>query len=334
MPTPGNYNAITDIPAIRVGHYTRKAAASGVSVVLCPAGAVGGVDVRGAAPGTRETDVLAPGNLVEQVQAVLLTGGSVFGLAAAQGVVDYLAAQSCGFPLEEGQVAPIVPAAALYDLGRGEQFVPPIDAAWGHKACRAARGGPVEMGSVGAGTGALAGGIKGGVGSASLRLANGLTVGVLVAVNALGSVIDPDTGRPWEIGLEKAGEFGDLGRRAVRLPPPLPAAPARNTTLGVVATDGKLTKSQARKIAQMAHDGMARAIRPAHTMFDGDTIFCLGTGERELPAAPGFFQAPQAQTISELGDAAADCLARAIIHAIFKAQSLAGITAFQDLKAG
>ena len=333
MPIHGKNNAITDVPGIRVGHYTDPEAASGVSVVLCPQGAVGGVDVRGSAPGTRETDLLEPANLVEQVQAVVLTGGSVFGLATAQGVIQFLAEQGCGFPLEQDHVAPIVPAAALFDMGRGRQFVPPVKPSWGYDACTAAHTGPLDMGCLGAGTGAQAGGIKGGLGTASRKLENGLTVGALVAVNALGSVINPANGRPWEIGLEKDGEFGSLGRRAVRLPPPPDAAPGQNTTIGVVACDGQLTKAQAQKIAGMAHDGMARAIRPAHTMFDGDTIFCLATGQQQLPAVPGFFAASQAQAVNELGDAAADCMARAIIHAILNAASMAGMTAFRDLEA-
>ena len=331
MPTDGHHNAITDVAGICVGHFTAPKALSGVTAILCPAGAVGGVDVRGSAPGTRETDLLDPANLVEQVQAVVLTGGSVFGLAAADGVVRWLAEKGHGFPLEQGYTAPIVPGAALFDLGRGNQFVPDVGAAWGRQACEAAANGPVDMGCVGAGTGALAGGIKGGLGTASLPLGDGLTVGAIVAVNSLGSVINPATGRPWEIGLEMEGEFGRQGQRTVELPEPPRAEPGRNTTIGVVATDAILTKSQAQKIAQMAHDGMARAIRPAHTMFDGDTIFCLATGQRELPATPGFFTAPHAQAINDLGDAAAACMARAIIHAILHAESIAGLTAYRDL---
>jgi L-aminopeptidase/D-esterase-like protein len=331
MSTPGPNNSITDIASIRVGHYTDTENVSGVTVIFCPEGAVGGVDVRGSAPGTRETDLLDPTNLVAQVQAVVLTGGSVYGLATAQGVVTYLAEQGHGFPLEGGQVAPIVPGAALFDLGRGPQFVPPITPDWGYQAAKCAGSGPLDSGCVGAGTGANAGGIKGGMGSASLELDRGLTVGALVAVNSLGSVINPATGRPWEIGMELEDEFGDLGKRTVDLPAPPEAAPGQNTTIGVVATDARLTKTQAKKIAQMAHDGMARAIRPAHTMFDGDTIFTLATGRKTLPATPGFFAAPGAEAINELGHAAADCMTRAIIHAVLKAESMAGMIAFRDL---
>jgi L-aminopeptidase/D-esterase-like protein len=270
-------------------------------------------------------------NLVEKVQAVVLAGGSVYGLAAVDGVVRWLASKSLGFPLAEGQVAPIVPAAALFDLGRGADFVPPIGPEWGQAACEAAVDGPIAVGSVGAGTGALAGGIKGGLGTASERLDNSLIVAAIVAVNSLGTVIDARTGRPWEIGLEMNGEFGAIGLRAVRLPETEPAAPPSNTTIGVVATDALLTKSQAQKIAQMAHDGLARAIRPAHTMFDGDTIFCLATGRMPLPKTKGFFAAPHAQAINELGRAAADCFSRAVIRAVLEADSLEEMTAFRDL---
>jgi L-aminopeptidase/D-esterase-like protein len=322
---------LTDVAGILVGNITDMVAASGITVVLCPEGAMAAVDVRGAAPGTRETDLLDPVNLVEKAQAVVLCGGSVYGLSAADGVVRWLSEKGWGFPLGDGQVAPIVPAAVLYDLGRGPQFVPPIDAEWGRLACEAAGSGPAGMGSVGAGTGAMAGSIKGGLGAASLVLDSGITVAALMAVNSGGSVINPATGRPWEIDLELAGEFGDIGRRRVRLPPPSTTGPAHHTTIGVVATDAVLTKPQALKVAQMAHDGLARAIRPAHTMFDGDSIFCMAAGRRPLPEAPGFFIAAQAQAINAIGQAAADCTARAIIHAVLAAVSLSGMTAFCDL---
>ncbi len=328
---PGALNALTDVEGIEVGHHTDRKAVCGVSVILCREGAVAGVDVRGAAPGTRETDLLAPVNLVSQAHAVVLSGGSVYGLAAADGVVRYLQQQGCGFPLEGGQVAPIVPAAVLYDLGRGSDFIPPIEAAWGRTACENAAGGDFATGCVGAGTGAVAGGIKGGLGTASCRLPSGVTVAAVIAVNSLGSVIDPAVGRPWEIGLEMAGEFGTAAQHSVALPAAPGAAPAANTTIGVVATDAVLTKAEAQKVAQMAQDGLARAIRPAHTMFDGDTLFCLATGRRELPETPGFFVAPHAEALNEVGHAAADCVSRAIIHAILKAGSMAGFTAFVDL---
>ena len=332
MAAAGKYNALTDVTGITVGHYTDAVAASGVTVVICAEGAVTGVDVRGSAPGTRETDLLAPTNLVEKAQAVVLSGGSVYGLSAADGVVRWLAKNGIGFPLDKGHVAPIVPAAVLYDLDRGSEFVPPICAEWGQKACRAAGSGPVACGCVGAGTGAWAGSIKGGLGTASAVLDTGITVSALAAVNSGGSVIDPASGRPWEIHLQMGQEFGPQGKRAVKLPPLPQAAAGRNTTIAVVATDAKLSKAQACKVAQMAHDGLGRAIRPAHTMFDGDTIFCMATGKQTLPQIPGFFSAAQAQAISDMGHAAADCLSRAIIGAILTAKSSAGMTAFCDLK--
>jgi L-aminopeptidase/D-esterase-like protein len=273
-----------------------------------------------------------PGNLVEKVQAVVLTGGSVYGLAAADGVVRWLAEKGYGFPLDDTHVAPIVPAAALFDLGRGREFVPPIDAAWGRKACDAAMSGPVASGSVGAGTGALAGGIKGGVGTASAVLDSGLTVAALAAVNPLGSVVNRQTGELWERGFEVDDEFGDQAYRRIK-PPPLPkAAPGHNTTIAVVATDAVLKKQEAQKIAQMAHDGMARVIRPIHTLFDGDTVFCLGTGRKELPETESAFDGRHANVPNGLGPAAADCLARAIIKAVVSAESLAGMVAFKDLE--
>ncbi|MDX2451428.1 P1 family peptidase [Desulfosarcina sp.] len=323
---------MTDVPGIWVGHYTDTAAASGTTVVICADGAVGGVDVRGAAPGTRETDLLAPENLVEKVQAVCLSGGSVYGLAAADGVVRHLESRAIGFQIDDIHVAPIVPAAVLFDLGRGLEFRPPVDSSWGELACRSAGPGPVKTGCVGAGTGAMSGGIKGGVGSASLVLDMGIIVAALVVVNSLGSTVDPATGTFWEARLESGKEFAGRIRPRVVLPATPTGTTGENTTLAVVATDAVLTKPQAKKIAMMAHDGMARAIRPAHTMFDGDIVYCLATAKQPLPEKSSLFTAPVAQTINELGHAAADCLARAIIRGILDAQSSYGLTAYRDLK--
>ena len=331
MQTTGKHNGLTDIPGIWVGSYTDVTAASGTTVIMCPDGAVGGVDVRGAAPGTRETDLLAPENLVEQVNAICLSGGSVYGLAAADGVVRHLESRSLGFPVGGTHVAPIVPAAVLFDLGRGQQFKPPVDADWGTQACRAAGKGAIQTGCVGAGTGALSGGLKGGLGTASQVMATGILVGALAAVNSLGSTLNPSTGNFWEARLAIGKEFAGRLRKPVVLPDPPPPAAGQNTTLAVVATDAVLNKTQAKKIAMMAHDGMARAIRPAHTMFDGDIVFCLSTGRRPLPEAAGFFPAPAAQALNELGHAAADCLARAIMDAILAAHSDYGVTAYRDL---
>jgi L-aminopeptidase/D-esterase-like protein len=185
---------------------------------------------------------------------------------------------------------------------------------------------------VGAGTGAWAGSIKGGLGTASRMLDSGITTAALVAVNSDGEVINPATGRPWEIGLEIESEFGRQGKRAVILPPQSESTPARNTTIGVIATDAILTRAQAHKVAQMAHDGMARAIRPSHTLFEGDTIFCMATGKRKLPEVSGYYGPVHARAVSDIGHEAADCMSRAIIRAILTAKSMAGMTAFCDLE--
>ena len=332
MAKTGKYNGLTDIDGILVGHYTDIQAVSGVTVIVAPKGAVAGVDVRGSAPGTRETDLLSPLNLVEQAQAVVLSGGSVFGLSAADGVTRWLAEEGYGFPLDQEYVAPIVPAAVLYDLGRGTDFIPPINSDWGRWACEGAGFYPVETGTVGAGTGAFSAAIKGGLGTASIVLDSGITVAAIAAVNSDGTVINPETGRPWEIDLEINSEFGEQGKRAIKLPPKPPTGPVRNTTIGLVATDALLTKAQAQKVAQMAQDGIARAIRPAHTMFDGDTVFCLATGKKRLSNEPGIFIVPQALAINELGHSAANCMSRAIIGGVLSSKSLAGMTAFCDLE--
>jgi L-aminopeptidase/D-esterase-like protein len=328
----GRKNSLTDVEGILVGHYTNLEAASGVTVILCPGGATAGVDVRGSAPGTRETDLLQPLNLVEKAQAIVLTGGSVYGLATCDGVVRWLSEKGWGFPLPEGHVAPIVPGASLFDLGRGKDFIPPITSDWGRMACETAKAATFALGSVGAGTGALSGGIKGGLGTASEILDSGLMVAALVAVNSLGSVIDPKNGRPWEVRLEQEGEFGAWGKKSVKLPKtPLPSS-STNTTIGVIVTDAVLNKAQAQKVAQMAQDGLARAIRPAHTMFDGDTIFCLATNEHQLPDMEGYFVAPKAPALNEIGRAAADCLTRAIIRGIIEATNLGLMTALRNLE--
>lgn len=290
------HNAITDVPGVRVGHAQRTDDGwlSGTTVVL-PAseGAVAGVDVRGGGPGTRETDLLDPRNLVERVHAITLTGGSALGLAAVDGVVQGLFADGVGFPMGgPGEVVPIVPAAVIYDLGRGGVFAHHPDAALGAAAYAAATVGEVAMGTVGAGTGARAGGLKGGVGTASARLPDGTTVGALIVVNAVGSTVDPRTGELW---AARHCEPGDLP--ALRLPDSAEldaaqaaaaAQPARMrsalaTTVGVIATDATLTKAQCQKVSGIGHDGLARAIKPVHTMFDGDTLFTLATCARPTP---------------------------------------------------
>jgi L-aminopeptidase/D-esterase-like protein len=320
-------NCLTDIRGIQVGHYTDREAASGVTVILCPRGAVAAVDVRGAAPGTRETDLLRPENLVDRAHALVLSGGSAYGLSSADGVVRWLAERRIGFPAGAGMVVPIVPAAVLFDLGRGEDPVPPINAAWGYGACGNAASGRFETGSVGAGTGARAGSIKGGVGTSGAVLEWDASVAALAVVNSLGSVIDPESGQPWEIAEEVGGEFGQAGKRRVRVPGLPESGLLQNTTLGVVATDVSLSKAQSLRLAQMAHAGLARAVRPAHTNLDGDVVFCLATGEKRLCEE----NREPVLRLNGLGEAAARCLSRAIVHAILDAEGLGGIPAFREL---
>jgi len=323
----GPLNAITDVPGVKVGHYTDALNLTGTTVVLVEQGAVAGVDVRGSAPGTRETDLLHPANLVEQVQAVVLSGGSAYGLEAAGGVMRYLEERGLGYRVGEGEVVPIVPAAALFDLGVGSYAVRP-GAEQGYQAALLAHGGPVEQGNVGAGTGAKTGGLKGGLGSASVVLDDGLRVGAIVAANAHGRAWDPASGELYARWLELAGEFG-LKRppRPILSPPDhsdLLRSPLqlRSTVIGVVATNARLSKAQAQKVAMMAHDGIARAITPAHTMFDGDVIFALGTGEHET-ATPA--------QLSRLGALAADVFARALIHGLLHARSVEGLLCYREL---
>ncbi|HZO73194.1 MAG TPA: P1 family peptidase [Ktedonobacteraceae bacterium] len=313
------HDDITDVAGIRVGHDTNLQAGTGCTVILCDVPAVGGVDVRGGAPATRETDLLNPLCLVDEVHAVVLTGGSAFGLEAAHGVMHYLEERSIGYHVGVGYV-PIVPAAAIFDLALGLAHVRP-DAAAGYRASEQASSDAVELGNVGAGTGATVSkmlhpglAVKGGLGSASTELADGTRVGAIVAVNALGDIIDPETQQAITVTRNPIDSI---------LPSP-PAAPFGNTTIAVIATSASLSKTEANKVAQMAHDGMAHVIRPAHTMFDGDTVFALSVGPRSN-ARPD--SATAARQVSLLGAAAAATLARAIVKAIRHASDLHGIPA-------
>jgi L-aminopeptidase/D-esterase-like protein len=276
-------SAITDVAGIEVGHFTDTRRPTGCSVVLARQGAVAGVDVRGAAPGTRETDLLAPTNLVERVHAVMLAGGSAWGLDAASGAMRWLEEQGIGLAVVPGRI-PIVPAAVLFDLYLGDAAIRP-DAEAGYAACKAAsRLAPAE-GNVGAGAGALVGkifgadrGMRGGIGSASVTV-DGITVGALIACNALGDVLDPDTGQIVAGARTLDGRaLFDTRRALLRGEPPKRLAAGTNTTIGVIATDAVLTKAQASRLATVGHDGFARSINPAHTMLDGDTLFALATG--------------------------------------------------------
>ncbi len=323
-------NSITDVPGIEVGQAQDEVALTGCTVILCRKGAVGGVDVRGSAPGTRETDLLNPINLVNKVHAVVLAGGSAFGLDSAAGVMSYLAEQNIGYGVGNVRI-PIVPAAILFDLGLGKSIHPP-DKEMGYAAARGANGGKVIEGNVGAGTGAsvgkifgLAGAMKSGLGTASVEIGGGIVIGAIAAVNAFGDVIDPGNGeivagaRPAKFGPVKlggSGQFADTlkmmktltGRTILRM------AAGGNTVIGVVATNAKLDKSQATKVAQMAHDGLARVIRPAHTMLDGDTIFALATCQKKGDA-------------NIVGVFAGEVFSRAILRAVRAATPAGGLPA-------
>ncbi len=328
------HNAITDIEGIEVGHAENPEALTGCTVILCRRGAVAGVDVRGGAPGTRETDLLAPLNLVEKVHAIVLSGGSAFGLDAASGVMRYLEEQGIGFETGAGKV-PIVPCAILFDLSLGRSDIRP-DAAMGYQAAANASAAPPQEGNVGAGAGASVGKIlgmrtamKSGIGAASVDAGRGVRVGAIVAVNAFGDVVDPHTGqiiagaRSTQLGPLALGQpgayFADtlsamrslIGRTALGF------ATRANTVIGVVATNAQLTKAQAAKVAQMAHDGLARVIRPAHTMLDGDTIFALSTGKKRAD-------------VSTVGAFAAEAFAQACIRAVQQAGSAGGLPGLKD----
>ncbi len=316
------------VPGLRVGHAQDNEALTGVTVVLCDGGAVGGVDQRGGAPGTRETDALHPLHLVERVHAVVLAGGSAFGLDAASGVVRYLEERGVGFDVRVARV-PIVPAAILFDLGVGRADIRP-DAAMGYQACLNATPDWPAEGNVGAGIGCTVGKIlgmgqamKSGIGAARIDLGRGVVVGAIVAVNAFGDIIDPESGQivagarvlekgPLHLGV--GPYFADtlqvmkslVGRTVLGF------ASRENTVIGVVATNARLNKEQVNKVAQMAQDGLARAVRPAHTMLDGDTIFALSTGNRKAD-------------VNMVGAFAAEAFTQAILRAVRMAQPLAGL---------
>ena len=321
-------NSLTSLQGILVGHYTDLRRPTGCTVVLCPEGAVAGVDVRGAAPGTRDTDVLSPSNTVQEVHGVLLTGGSAYGLDAAGGVMRWLEERGHGFQLGPA-IVPIVPAAVIFDLwvddfsdaltksAKNPRIRPDVEA--GYLACQAASSEPVTQGNVGAGTGATLGklngpdcAMKGGIGSASLCV-NGVTVAALVVCNALGDVIDPLTGQLLAGARIYADSRTLLDIRQAQLKGHSIAKPqvGSNTTIGVVATDAVLTKPQAHRLAQVAHDGLARSIRPVHTPMDGDTLFALGTGS-----------SGQAADMMLLSTLAAEVTAMAVVNAVRAAKDL------------
>jgi L-aminopeptidase/D-esterase-like protein len=319
---------LTAVEGLKVGHFTLTERPTGCTVILAEDGAVASVDVRGGAPGTRETDLLDPVNMVQQVHAIVLSGGSAFGLDTASGAVKYLEERGIGFDVRIARV-PIVPAAILFDLGFGGKPNVRPDADCGYKAAAAATTGPVQEGNVGAGAGATVGKMggpgrstKAGVGTSAMVMEDGLVVAALVAVNAVGDIIDPATGQVLAgVRTEDGTQFADArtiinrGELAIR------EHPLQNTTIGVVATNARLTKVQAQKIAQMAHDGYARAIAPAHLPDDGDVIFSMATGRWSGEV-----------NVSRVGSLAAEAMARAIVRAATQATSLAGVPAARDLK--
>jgi L-aminopeptidase/D-esterase-like protein len=309
--------AITDVAGIEVGHFTDTRRPTGCTVVIAREGAVGGVDVRGAAPGTRETDLLAPTNLVDRVHGILLSGGSAWGLDAATGVVQWLEEHGVGFPVGTARL-PLVPGAVLFDLLVGDASIRP-DAAAGYRACELASAKAPAEGNVGAGTGAAVGKVfgieramKGGIGTASITV-EGITVGALIACNALGDVIDPDTGEVIAGARTRNGKsLMDTRRALLRGEPPKPLLAGTNTTIGVIATDAVITKVQASRLATMGHDGLARSINPVHTMSDGDTLFMLGTG-----------RAGKSLGMMVLGTMVAEAVAIAVARAARAAQGIA-----------
>ncbi|NLG55502.1 MAG: P1 family peptidase [Rhodococcus sp.] len=346
---PGPTNSIIDVTGLRVGHHTQldddvtvgtsqvagTGRACGTTVVLVPDGAVAGVDVRGGGPGTRETDLLAPENSVQHVHAIVLSGGSVYGLAAADGVVRWLEEHGNGIAMGgPGMVVPIVPAAVIFDLPVGQWQARP-DSTFGYLAAASASSSSCPTGTVGAGTGARAGSIKGGVGTASATItagaAAGVTVAALMVANPVGMVINPRTGLLWgnpsdplqPPNDQEVAAAADLAAKGTVL----------NTTIGVVATDAALPKAACRRIAVAGHDGLARTVRPAHSPLDGDTIFALATGTRtpaeEIPAQPGFTADLAVRTA--VCEVAADVVEQAIANALIDATSVAAIPTYRDL---
>jgi L-aminopeptidase/D-esterase-like protein len=316
-------DTLTAVPGIRVGQITDLNGATGCTVILCPSGTVGGVDQRGGAPGTRETDLLRPMHSVETINAVVLSGGSAFGLAAADGVMRWLEEQGEGYKTRSGFVVPIVASAIVFDLSIGTPGVRP-DAAMGYAAAAAATDAPVEQGTVGAGTGCMVGAMrgaefasKGGIGSAAIDLGDGLVVAALCVVNAVGDVVEED-GRIIAGLRDESGEFAGMLNvlRGLARPPSIsPVASGENTVIGVVATNARLTKEQVNKVAQMAQNGIGRAVRPAHTMYDGDTLFALATGH--IPA-----------DVNVIGAFAAEVTAQAVRSGVRAATTLGGVRAW------
>ncbi|MDV3209234.1 MAG: P1 family peptidase [Rhodococcus ruber] len=351
---PGPTDSLTDVAGIRVGHWHALDAevtlgsddtygtgrATGCTVVVPDRAVTAAVDVRGGGPGTRETDLLDPSHSVQRVDAVLLTGGSAYGLAAADGVMRWLEEQGRGIAMgPPGAVVPIVPGAVVFDLPVGAWTARPT-ADSGYRAAAAA-GATVARGTVGAGVGARAGTLKGGIGTASLTLtdgpAAGVTVAALVVANPVGAVFDPETGLPWGLGPTRAARLGLVAAAATEIAAAnalTPKGTALNTTIGVVATDADLTAAACRRVAVAGHDGLARAVRPAHSPLDGDTLFALATGTATVPAParpiPDAF-APELPVLAAVCEVAAEVVQHAVVDAVLHATAVAGIPAYRDL---
>lgn len=322
--TKGKNPSIVDVAGIKVGHQSNFEAMTGCTVIICEEGAVAGVDVRGGAPGSRETDLLRPGNLVDRVHAIFLTGGSAFGMDGASGVMQYLEQRGIGFDVGVTRV-PIVPASVLFDLGIGDWRIRP-DKDMGYSACQVATDLYVEQGNVGAGTGATVGklfgperSMKGGLGTYSIKVGD-LVVGAIVAVNAFGDVINPATGEILAGALaEGCDRFADTVRHMTGLPSGIGNAFAGgNTTIGVVATNATLTKAEANKVASLAHNGLARTIRPCHTLFDGDTIYAMSTCGIKAD-------------INVVGLLACEVMAQAVVNAVMYAEGVLGYKSYRQM---
>lgn len=337
---------LTDVGRLKLGHHQRisRQWLTGTSVILCEPGAVAGVDVRGGGPGTRETDLLRPENLIQRVHAIVLSGGSAYGLASAHGVMEWLEHKHLGFSVGQKPewVVPIVPAAVIFDLGRSGDFSHRPDHGFGFEAAKKARLANSQRGNIGAGTGARSGGLKGGLGMASITLSSGVRVSALAVVNSVGSLIDPSTCLPWSDahGLLRAPTSGDRKTytkflKTLITNPTASNTTALNTTIGLVATDFQLSKSECTKFAAVAHDGLARAVRPAHLMNDGDTIFALSVGGEELVISdhddPLGDPTARPALLNQILAAGADAFEIACLDAILAATSTHGLTSYREL---
>ena len=337
--------SFTDVGSVKVGHYSRSTRGwlTGSTVILTPQGAIAGVDVRGGGPGTRETDLLRPENLIQKVHSIVLSGGSAYGLASAQGAMEFLEKSCDGFLVgaDPSWVVPIVPAAVIFDLGRGGVFSNRPDSTFGFRAAQLAKAQVAVMGNTGAGIGARSGGIKGGLGMASTRIESGHVVSAIAIVNSIGSVINPRTCTPWEESGTRLRRPSASDRKRFREYVMAQSAPTAttesslNTTIGVVATDLLLSKAECTKFAGVAHDGLARAVRPAHLMKDGDTIFGLSVGPGDLVMSDHepIFSDPVGRPalLNKVLAAGADMFAQACTEAILHASSIGGMLSYREL---